>query len=451
MGGGGSRSRGSTDDSEETPEPSSNPLTQGYEDLVNAIIRPPRMEYTARDLGPATFSVYGRHFARQDFEVENSRGLKVACSWWKFKPEDAPAAQLPCVIYLHGNASCRIAAFELLRHLLPLSISVLAIDFAGSGLSGGEYVSLGYYEKEDVECVVKHLRESGEVSTLGLWGHSMGAATALLYADRDPSIAGMVVDSSFADLGQLINELGQNLKEQGPRLPGVGIVISVAVRAIRRSVSKKAKFDPKDVSPIKNGDKAFIPTLFAHGKDDAFIKPHHTEQLYNNYSGDKELVLFDGDHNSPRPESLFSRAVTFLYQRLGVQAEHCLDIGSPMNGTPFDRSTFSGGAAAVRQAEAEMMRQAMMASLHDSSSSRGERTGSGEAATTTEVVHRIPPEELTQGIEQFRAVTGVDQRTARYYVEASLATGGSVEMATNRYFECDCAPAPNEYQPPALS
>jgi hypothetical protein len=28
----------------------------------------------------------------------------------------------------------------------------------------------------------------------------MGAATALLHGDRDPSIAGMVLDSAFADM-----------------------------------------------------------------------------------------------------------------------------------------------------------------------------------------------------------------------------------------------------------
>jgi len=33
-----------------------------------------------------------------------------------------------------------------------------------------------------------------------MWGRSMGAATALLHANRDPSIAGMVLDSAFADL-----------------------------------------------------------------------------------------------------------------------------------------------------------------------------------------------------------------------------------------------------------
>lgn len=53
--------------------------------------------------------------------------------------------------------------------------------------------------------VVTHLRSTGRTSTIGLWGRSMGAATALMHSHRDPSIAGIVLDSPFADLRQLAN------------------------------------------------------------------------------------------------------------------------------------------------------------------------------------------------------------------------------------------------------
>ena len=53
-------------------------------------------------------------------------------------------------------------------------------------------MTLGANEVEDLETVITHLRSLGTVSTLGLWGRSMGAVTALLYSQRDPSVAGMV-------------------------------------------------------------------------------------------------------------------------------------------------------------------------------------------------------------------------------------------------------------------
>jgi hypothetical protein len=52
--------------------------------------------------------------------------------------------------------------------------------------------SLGYWERDDLGAVVDYLRASGDVGAIALWGRSMGAATALLHGDRDPSIAAMV-------------------------------------------------------------------------------------------------------------------------------------------------------------------------------------------------------------------------------------------------------------------
>ena len=54
--------------------------------------------------------------------------------------------------------------------LLPQNITVFAFDFSGSGKSEGEYISLGWYEREDVKTVTEYLRELGTVSTIALWG-----------------------------------------------------------------------------------------------------------------------------------------------------------------------------------------------------------------------------------------------------------------------------------------
>lgn len=111
----------------------------------------------------------------------------------------------PCVIYLHGNCSSRLEAIHCgcLKLLLPLGVSVLCFDFTGSGLSEGnqvqrseqiairegrnawkrrgeskrvvyvsslsffvvwnvlvgDYVSLGWYERQDLEEVRGSLQD----------------------------------------------------------------------------------------------------------------------------------------------------------------------------------------------------------------------------------------------------------------------------------------------------
>lgn len=42
--------------------------------------------------------------------------------------------------------------------LLPIGISVVAVDFCGSGLSDGDYVTLGWFERIDLKAAVDFLR-----------------------------------------------------------------------------------------------------------------------------------------------------------------------------------------------------------------------------------------------------------------------------------------------------
>ena len=93
---------------------------------------------------------------------------------------------------MHGNSSARLEGIPQLTTVLSIGATLLSFDFSGSGLSDGEYVSLGAYEKDDLKTVIDYLREEGFTSSIALWGRSMGAATALLHGERDPSIAGMV-------------------------------------------------------------------------------------------------------------------------------------------------------------------------------------------------------------------------------------------------------------------
>jgi dienelactone hydrolase len=71
-------------------------------------------------------------------------------------------------------------------------LRVVLCVLQGSGLSDGKWVTLGAHEVEDLGVVVRHLRSQGGISSIGLWGRSMGAVTALMYSHSDPDIAGMV-------------------------------------------------------------------------------------------------------------------------------------------------------------------------------------------------------------------------------------------------------------------
>lgn len=331
-----------------------------YASVIDAIIRPPRANRynPERDLGPREFEFRGRVITRRDLILLNSKGQKLVASHWEPRADFRPASSLPCVIFLHGNSSSRVGCLENLETVLAEGATLLAFDFAGSGLSEGEWVTLGWNEREDVAAAVAYLRSLGTVSSIALWGRSMGAATALMHAHRDPSIAGMVLDSAFADLRQLALELVETGKAQtGYKIPS--FIVNAAIRMVRSSVMKKAGgLDIFELSPIKDVASAFVPALFLAGEQDAFIQPHHSRQLYEKYGGDKNLLLVPGDHNSLRPKFAQDSAAIFLRQVLAIPDGFALEdsMSSRVRGLAlrglFATSDLLGGPVTMANAAA---------------------------------------------------------------------------------------------------
>ncbi|XP_052734952.1 uncharacterized protein LOC108347171 isoform X4 [Vigna angularis] len=281
------------------------------EQLVNFIIRPPRAEYDPKsDLLEQEFMLKGKWYQRKDVEIKNSRGDVLQCSHYMpiVSPEGKP---LPCVIYCHGNSGCRADASEAAIILLPSNITVFTLDFSGSGISGGEHVTLGWNEKDDLKAVVNYLRDDGNVSLIGLWGRSMGAVTSLMYGAEDPSIAGMVLDSPFSDLVDLMMELVDTYKIRLPKF-----TVKFAIQYMRRAIQKKAKFDITDLNTIKVAKSCFVPALLGHAIEDDFIQPHHSDRIFEAYMGDKNIIKFEGDHNSPRPQFYFDSINIFFHNVL---------------------------------------------------------------------------------------------------------------------------------------
>nr|XP_028943564.1 uncharacterized protein LOC103414554 isoform X2 [Malus domestica] len=278
--------------------------------FINFVIRPPRAEYNPDQyLWERDFTLAGRAYKRQDLELTNARGHTLRCS--HYLPSPFPDdVSLPCVIYCHGNSGCRADANEAAVMLLPSNITVFTLDFSGSGLS--EVCNFFFpAQRYDLKIVVSYLRSKKQISRIGLWGRSMGAVTCLLYGAEDPSIAGMVLDSAFSSLYVLMMELVDAYKIRLPKF-----TVKMAVQYMRRIIEKKAKFDIMDLNCLQVATKTFIPALFGHAKDDKFIQTHHSDIIYKSYAGDKNIIHFDGDHNSSRPQFYYDSVSIFFYNVL---------------------------------------------------------------------------------------------------------------------------------------
>ena len=285
---------------------------RSYDDLWKAIIRPRRDLYEQEELGPYKFEINEKCYKRTDFELINNRGLKLLCSFWEPFDEEREKINLPCVIYLHGNSSSRCEAYSEVRYLLPRNVCLFSFDFCGCGKSEGEYISLGYYEKEDVQCVVDYLLKSKKVSKIGLWGRSMGAVTAIMYASENPSkISALVLDSGFYSLNRLIHELVKT------RINLPSFIIERILKMVKETVKEKAGFNLDDIEPYLFAKKCNVPVFFCHGKDDNFVSPQHCIDLFNDYKGDDKFInIVKGNHNTSRPREIKIEATKFIVNHL---------------------------------------------------------------------------------------------------------------------------------------
>ncbi|KAL5052785.1 hypothetical protein RYX36_033467, partial [Vicia faba] len=263
------------------------------EQFINFVIRPPRADYNPDQyLWEKEFSLAGRTYQRQDLELKNARGYTLKCSHYLPSPfpEDT---SLPCVVYCHGNSGCRADANEAAVILLPSNITVFTLDFSGSGLSDGDYVSLGWHE------------------------------------------------------------------------------VKMVVQYMRRVIEKKAKFDIMKLNCVLVAPKTFIHVLFGHASDDKFIQPHHSDLISESYAGDKNIIKFDGDHNSSRPQFFYDSVSIFFYNvlrppqvsiaeklekyydlgdlKLGSGVDEVFSVSTPLRSAPTDAASSSSAFPTISE------------------------------------------------------------------------------------------------------
>lgn len=225
----------------------------------------------------------------------------------------------------------------LLHYVLPYRLSLFAFDFSGSGMSDGHYISLGVNEKHDVETVVDHLVTACRVDKIILWGHSMGAATAVMYAglcNLRPQVKALILDSPFASF----DKLAQTMVAEMPIPFGLPrkLILTAGVRAVRKLVRERANFDVIDIDPLSAARRipVQLPALFLHGTADAIVPLAHGRLLFKTFpSTDKQFLQLNGlEHDAPRPESSMDKVHIFLQRHLYHSAPRDLNYLDQLKG-----------------------------------------------------------------------------------------------------------------------
>jgi hypothetical protein len=192
--------------------------------------------------------------------------------WWM----PVQNASSPVLLYLHGNG-VNIGANAAHAHRFhQMGFNVLLIDYRGYGLSGGGFPSEDKVY-QDAEVAWQHLVSDRQISPerIMIYGHSLGGAVAIDLALRHPDAAGLIVQSSFTSVKDVIDRIGQYA------LFPVDLLLTQRFQSIQKV------------------PRLQLPVLFIHGMADSEIPADMSESLYAAAPPPKRLWLVpEAGHNN---------------------------------------------------------------------------------------------------------------------------------------------------------
>jgi len=224
----------------------------------------------------------------------------------------------PTLIFVHGIGSIRTGdnAMGLADRLVSHGFNVLLFDLRAHGSSGGDKISGGVYEQQDVLGAFDFLVGQGiPGESIGVLGFSMGAATALLAVSQEPAIHAVVADSTYSNASELIAQETAR-KTIFPRW-----LVPVFMPAAKLMADKLYGIDVATLVPEEAVNGLPYPILVIHGKGDTRIPFEHGVKVYKAaHPGSSIWLVPEVEHVDAfltYPEEYVERVIAYYDARLG--------------------------------------------------------------------------------------------------------------------------------------
>ena len=253
---------------------------------------------------------YGLEY--EDVEFQSRKGDVTLQGWHLPATDDGPS-----VIFVHGISSTRSGdeAVEIAAHLVNDGFDVLLFDLRAHGSSGGDKITGGINEAEDVLGAYDYLLSRGASPVrIGVLGMSMGAGTSVLAVAEEPGIRGLVVDSPYADVSELV------AYEIGRKTPIPEWVAPVFVPGASLFADMLFGVDLDKLVPEEAVESIGFPILVIHGDSDTRIPTEHGLRVHEAaYLGSEIWVVPGVDHLDAFktfPDDYLDRVVPYFRARL---------------------------------------------------------------------------------------------------------------------------------------
>jgi fermentation-respiration switch protein FrsA (DUF1100 family) len=243
----------------------------------NALHAPPRSlaSSTAADaLARNTGSTW------EDVRVITGDG--VALDGWQFRPGQPNGS---VVILLHGIADNRLGMLAHASFLLRNGFSVLVPDLRGHGASGGDLVTYGLKEVDDVRCWADLLLKKRGFDRLYGIGQSLGAAVLVQSLATEHRFHAIVADSSFATFEEIAYDRMHQIAGIPPPVLWPVIRLAFSYAYLRYDL------DLERASPLAVIRQTSVPILLIHGAADTNVPVRHSLELHAASPGTSQLWI----------------------------------------------------------------------------------------------------------------------------------------------------------------
>ncbi|CAN5692529.1 hypothetical protein BH11VER1_BH11VER1_15380 [soil metagenome] len=216
------------------------------------------------------------------------------------------------LVLLHGRKGRKEDGLPIAERFCAAGFRCLLPDLPAHGDNENEIASYGLNEWNLPNAVMQEATKQFGIpaSPRALWGISQGGSVAVHAAAKTPWDT-LIVVSSFADFDELC--LAQSRRLFGP----FSGMLHAAVQAL---VEKRAGYRADQICPIAYVRRLEIPTLIAHGTDDALIPVSSGKALFEALPGtDKQWIIVEGgthDHVLTTPMPLYAEMTAFYLSHL---------------------------------------------------------------------------------------------------------------------------------------
>ena len=205
-----------------------------------------------------------------------------------------PGTSRTTIVVSHGYGNAQAEVLPWADFLVRAGYSAFIYDMRARGASGGDAITLGALEQDDLVSVIDYLvaRPDVDPERIGALGVSLGGVTSILAAGQDPRIKAVIAGCPFSDAPAAIG----TAFEANVGLPAFPFgPISTRIAEWRTGLKMSAVRTTDAASQI-----APRPLLLIHGTADADVPPANSERIFAAAGEPKELWLVpDATHGLP--------------------------------------------------------------------------------------------------------------------------------------------------------